>query len=187
MTSSPLQWKTATKTRYPDELWDDVAFAWEIVRYVKSNAIVLAKDTSLIGVGAGQMSRVDSVEIAIDKAGDRARRYRSWPPTLSFPFPTRSKLPPRQASSPSFNQAVRVATRRSSTPATSMGLANGSDRSSALQTLMTILDKILVETRQTIERDRAAIGDAELEAVAARPAPLSRFSCRAGCRFRRSN
>jgi phosphoribosylaminoimidazolecarboxamide formyltransferase/IMP cyclohydrolase len=38
---------------------------------VKSNAIVLAKDTALIGVGAGQMSRVDSVEIAIDKAGDR--------------------------------------------------------------------------------------------------------------------
>lgn len=72
MTSSPLQWKTATETKVPDELWDDVAFAWEIVRYVKSNAIVLAKETSLIGVGAGQMSRVDSVEIAIDKAGDRA-------------------------------------------------------------------------------------------------------------------
>jgi phosphoribosylaminoimidazolecarboxamide formyltransferase/IMP cyclohydrolase len=72
MTSSPLQWKTPTETKVPDELWDDVAFAWEIVRYVKSNAIVLAKETSLIGVGAGQMSRVDSVEIAIDKAGDRA-------------------------------------------------------------------------------------------------------------------
>jgi phosphoribosylaminoimidazolecarboxamide formyltransferase/IMP cyclohydrolase len=49
-----------------------LAFAWEIVRHVKSNAIVLAKDTSLIGVGAGQMSRVDSVEIAIDKGADRA-------------------------------------------------------------------------------------------------------------------
>jgi phosphoribosylaminoimidazolecarboxamide formyltransferase/IMP cyclohydrolase len=72
MTSSPLQWKTVTQTEVADELWDDVAFAWEIVRHVKSNAIVLAKDTSLIGVGAGQMSRVDSVEIAIDKAGDRA-------------------------------------------------------------------------------------------------------------------
>lgn len=72
MTSAPLQWKTVTETKVADELWDDVSFAWEMVRHVKSNAIVLGKDTSLIGVGAGQMSRVDSVEIAIDKAGDRA-------------------------------------------------------------------------------------------------------------------
>ena len=73
MTSAPLQWSTPTKTQVPDELWDDISFGWEMVRHVKSNAIVLAKDTSLIGVGAGQMSRVDSVEISIDKAGDRAR------------------------------------------------------------------------------------------------------------------
>jgi len=70
--SAPLQWRTVTDTDVADELWDDVAFAWDMVRYVKSNAIVLAKDTALVGVGAGQMSRVDSVEIAIDKAGDRA-------------------------------------------------------------------------------------------------------------------
>ncbi|MGV3483664.1 MAG: bifunctional phosphoribosylaminoimidazolecarboxamide formyltransferase/IMP cyclohydrolase [Planctomycetaceae bacterium] len=73
MPSAPLQWKTVTDTEVADALWDDVAFAWDMVRYVKSNAIVLAKDTALVGVGAGQMSRVDSVEIAIDKAGDRAR------------------------------------------------------------------------------------------------------------------
>lgn len=72
MTSSSLQWKTVTEEQIEDELWDDVAFAWEMVRHVKSNAIVLGKDTSLIGVGAGQMSRVDSVEIAIEKAGERA-------------------------------------------------------------------------------------------------------------------
>ena len=72
LSSAPLQWETATETKVADELWDDVSFGWEMVRHVKSNAIVLAKDTSLIGVGAGQMSRVDSVEIAIDKAGDRA-------------------------------------------------------------------------------------------------------------------
>ncbi len=71
LTSVPLQWKTVTETEVADELWDDVAFAWDMVRHVKSNAIVLAKDTALIGVGAGQMSRVDSVEISIDKAGDR--------------------------------------------------------------------------------------------------------------------
>jgi phosphoribosylaminoimidazolecarboxamide formyltransferase/IMP cyclohydrolase len=40
---------------------------------VKSNAIVIAKDESLLGVGAGQMSRVDSVEIAVKKAGERAK------------------------------------------------------------------------------------------------------------------
>ncbi|MDE0862912.1 MAG: bifunctional phosphoribosylaminoimidazolecarboxamide formyltransferase/IMP cyclohydrolase [Rubripirellula sp.] len=72
MSSSSLQWKTVTETQISDEMWDDVSFAWEMVRHVKSNAIVLGKGTSLIGVGAGQMSRVDSVEIAIDKAGDQA-------------------------------------------------------------------------------------------------------------------
>lgn len=72
MTSPPLQWRTMTENEVPEDTWDDVAFAWEMVRHVKSNAIVLGKNTSLIGVGAGQMSRVDSVEIAIDKAGDRA-------------------------------------------------------------------------------------------------------------------
>ena len=52
----------------------DLRFAWAMVRHVKSNAIVLAKDRMLLGAGAGQMSRVDSVEIAIKKAGDRAAR-----------------------------------------------------------------------------------------------------------------
>lgn len=86
MTSIPLQWKTATDIEVPDELWDDVAFAWEMVRHVKSNAIVLGKDTSLIGVGAGQMSRVDSVEIAIDKAGERAQGS-VLASDAFFPFP----------------------------------------------------------------------------------------------------
>jgi phosphoribosylaminoimidazolecarboxamide formyltransferase/IMP cyclohydrolase len=50
----------------------DLRFAWEIVRHVKSNAIVLCKDCMLLGAGAGQMSRVDSTNIAIQKAGDRS-------------------------------------------------------------------------------------------------------------------
>lgn len=66
------QWRTVTDVNVNDALWDDIHFAWEMVRHVKSNAIVLARDTSLVGVGAGQMSRVDSVDIAIRKAGDRA-------------------------------------------------------------------------------------------------------------------
>ncbi len=72
LASSSLQWETVTEVEVDDEIWDDISFAWEMVRHVKSNAIVLAKDTALIGVGAGQMSRVDSVKIAIEKAGDRA-------------------------------------------------------------------------------------------------------------------
>jgi phosphoribosylaminoimidazolecarboxamide formyltransferase/IMP cyclohydrolase len=48
-------------------------FAWRVCKHVKSNAIVLAKDNHTVGVGAGQMSRVVSVEIAIEKAGGEAR------------------------------------------------------------------------------------------------------------------
>ena len=51
----------------------DLRIAWAIVRHVKSNAIVLVKDGMLLGVGAGQMSRVDSVQIAVGKAATRAR------------------------------------------------------------------------------------------------------------------
>jgi phosphoribosylaminoimidazolecarboxamide formyltransferase/IMP cyclohydrolase len=51
----------------------DLRFAWRVCKHVKSNAIVLAKDGMLVGVGAGQMSRVDSVQIATRKAGERTR------------------------------------------------------------------------------------------------------------------
>ena len=51
-----------------DAEWDDLAFAWSAVQSVKSNAILLARDGASIGIGAGQMSRVDSVEISIRKA-----------------------------------------------------------------------------------------------------------------------
>jgi phosphoribosylaminoimidazolecarboxamide formyltransferase/IMP cyclohydrolase len=66
------QWRTVTQTPVDQRLLEDVDFAWQMVRHVKSNAIVLGRDCSLVGVGAGQMSRVDSVEIAIKKAGPRA-------------------------------------------------------------------------------------------------------------------
>lgn len=65
--------KTATKTTVPAALMADLRLAWHVVRYVKSNAIVLAKDGMIVGVGAGQMSRVDSVRIALSKAGEKAR------------------------------------------------------------------------------------------------------------------
>ena len=47
---------------------DDMLFAWKVAKHIKSNAIVFAKNTATIGIGAGQMSRVDSVGIAINKA-----------------------------------------------------------------------------------------------------------------------
>lgn len=51
----------------------DLMFAWKAVRHVKSNAIVLAHKLMLVGVGAGQMNRVTSVQLAVEKAADRAR------------------------------------------------------------------------------------------------------------------
>ncbi len=56
----------------PEEL-QDMLFAWPIVKHVKSNAIVFAKNRMTVGIGAGQMSRVDSVEIAIKKANGRQK------------------------------------------------------------------------------------------------------------------
>jgi phosphoribosylaminoimidazolecarboxamide formyltransferase/IMP cyclohydrolase len=66
------EWQVVTDTPPEPELMPALRFAWSVVRHVKSNAIVLANGQALCGVGAGQMSRVDSVEIAIKKAGDRA-------------------------------------------------------------------------------------------------------------------
>ena len=65
-------WKVVTDCQPADGQVTDLRFAWTIVRHVKSNAIVLCKDRALLGAGAGQMSRVDSVEIAIRKADQRA-------------------------------------------------------------------------------------------------------------------
>jgi phosphoribosylaminoimidazolecarboxamide formyltransferase/IMP cyclohydrolase len=58
----------------PDErAWGDLLFAWRVCKYVRSNAIVLARELATVGVGAGQMSRVDAVSLAVEKAGDRCR------------------------------------------------------------------------------------------------------------------
>ena len=53
--------------------WQDLRFAWKVVKYVKSNAIVLCKDKQLLGVGAGQMNRVQSVRLSAAQAGEKAR------------------------------------------------------------------------------------------------------------------
>ena len=51
-----------------EEQWGDLLFAWRVCKHVSSNAIVLAKGLQTIGIGAGQMSRVDAVRIAFEKA-----------------------------------------------------------------------------------------------------------------------
>ena len=68
----PQDWTVPTTAQPSDAQMAELRFGWSMVRYIKSNAICLSRDQSLVGVGAGQMSRVDSVEIAIRKAGDRA-------------------------------------------------------------------------------------------------------------------
>ncbi|GAB4183926.1 MAG: bifunctional phosphoribosylaminoimidazolecarboxamide formyltransferase/IMP cyclohydrolase [Calditrichia bacterium] len=62
------QWELKSGSAYPDT--KELEFAWKMVKYVKSNAIVLVKEGRLVGVGAGQMSRVDAVSIAIQKANE---------------------------------------------------------------------------------------------------------------------
>jgi len=61
--------KVVTKLEPSDEQWEDLLFAWRVAKHVKSNAIVLVKNLATIGIGAGQMSRVDSSELSIKKAG----------------------------------------------------------------------------------------------------------------------
>jgi phosphoribosylaminoimidazolecarboxamide formyltransferase / IMP cyclohydrolase len=60
--------QVVTEERPQGTQWEDLWFAWKVCRHVRSNAIVIAKDGATLGIGAGQMSRVDSVRIAIDKA-----------------------------------------------------------------------------------------------------------------------
>jgi phosphoribosylaminoimidazolecarboxamide formyltransferase/IMP cyclohydrolase len=80
------QWQIVTELQPDASLWAELRFAWQIVRFVKSNAITLSKNCALCGVGAGQMSRVDSVEIAISKAAERSRGS-ILASDAFFPFP----------------------------------------------------------------------------------------------------
>jgi len=62
-----------TEVRPDTQCINDLLFANTVVKYVKSNGIVIAKNGEVVGVGAGQMSRVEAVELALKKAGDRAK------------------------------------------------------------------------------------------------------------------
>jgi phosphoribosylaminoimidazolecarboxamide formyltransferase/IMP cyclohydrolase len=74
--------------------WGDLLFAWRVCKHVASNAIVLAKDLRTIGIGAGQMSRVDAVRIAIEKATEHGHSLAgaSLASDAFFPFPDGPQL-----------------------------------------------------------------------------------------------
>src|SRR5208282_3686873 len=69
----PVALKVVTRRAPTATELADLEFAWRVCKYVKSNAIVYAKDGATVGIGAGQMSRVDSARIAAQKATDAAR------------------------------------------------------------------------------------------------------------------
>jgi phosphoribosylaminoimidazolecarboxamide formyltransferase/IMP cyclohydrolase len=60
--------RAVTERRPTEAEWADLLFSWRVCRHVRSNAIVLAKDLATVGIGAGQMSRVDSVRLAVEKS-----------------------------------------------------------------------------------------------------------------------
>ena len=73
VTEDPATFTVPTKREPTADELEQLLFAWKAAKSVKSNAIVLAKDFSMIGVGAGQMNRVNSARIAVEQAGDAAQ------------------------------------------------------------------------------------------------------------------
>ena len=70
---SPSNWKQVSGGSVDEQTMKDLEFAWRSVRSVKSNAILLAKNTASVGIGMGQVNRVDSAKLAVDRAGERVK------------------------------------------------------------------------------------------------------------------
>jgi phosphoribosylaminoimidazolecarboxamide formyltransferase/IMP cyclohydrolase len=70
---SPSNWKQVSGRSVDEQTMKDLEFAWRSVRSVKSNAILLAKNTASVGIGMGQVNRVDSAKLAVDRAGERVK------------------------------------------------------------------------------------------------------------------
>ncbi len=79
-------WKCVTRARPEGRDLEELAFAWKVVKHVKSNAIVVAKGMQTLGVGAGQMNRIDAARIALRHAGERGRGAYLASDAF-FPFP----------------------------------------------------------------------------------------------------
>ncbi|MEM9009153.1 MAG: bifunctional phosphoribosylaminoimidazolecarboxamide formyltransferase/IMP cyclohydrolase [Cyanobacteria bacterium P01_F01_bin.86] len=69
----PAQWQIVTEQQPEAAVLDDLLFAWRLVKHVKSNAIVVAKNRTTLGIGAGQMNRVGAVKIALEQAGEQVQ------------------------------------------------------------------------------------------------------------------
>jgi phosphoribosylaminoimidazolecarboxamide formyltransferase/IMP cyclohydrolase len=69
----PASWEVASERKPTEEELADLAFAWKAAKHIKSNTIVLAKDRTMVGMGAGQPNRVTSVHLALRIAGDKAK------------------------------------------------------------------------------------------------------------------
>jgi phosphoribosylaminoimidazolecarboxamide formyltransferase/IMP cyclohydrolase len=83
--------QVVTERRPTDAEWDELRFAWKVCKHVRSNAIVLSRDLATVGIGAGQMSRVDSVRLALEKsAGDLTGA--AMASDAYFPFPDGPQL-----------------------------------------------------------------------------------------------
>ncbi|MFI0151744.1 bifunctional phosphoribosylaminoimidazolecarboxamide formyltransferase/IMP cyclohydrolase [Streptomyces lydicus] len=83
----PANWTLATGAALPAEELAELAFAWRACRAVKSNAILLAKDGATVGVGMGQVNRVDSAKLAVQRAGEDRARGSYAASDAFFPFP----------------------------------------------------------------------------------------------------
>jgi phosphoribosylaminoimidazolecarboxamide formyltransferase / IMP cyclohydrolase len=70
---SPDQWQVVTERQPTPAQLEELLFAWKVSKHVKSNAIVVTRDRTTLGVGAGQMNRVGSVKLALEQAGERAK------------------------------------------------------------------------------------------------------------------
>jgi len=87
----PATWKTVTNRAPGEAELRDLAFAWKAAKHIKSNAIVFAKDCTLVGMGAGQPNRVVSVHLARRTAGDKSRDS-VLASDAFFPFPDNIEL-----------------------------------------------------------------------------------------------
>ena len=83
----PATWQVATQRAPSDDERAALDLCWRVCRHVKSNAIVLVRDNAVVGIGAGQMSRVDSARLAVEKAGPARSAGAVCASDAFYPFP----------------------------------------------------------------------------------------------------
>jgi phosphoribosylaminoimidazolecarboxamide formyltransferase/IMP cyclohydrolase len=83
--------QVVTNRKPTEQEWGELLFGWKVAKHVRSNAIVLTKDLATVGIGAGQMSRVDSVRLAVEKA-EQPLEGAAMASDAFFPFPDGPQL-----------------------------------------------------------------------------------------------